>query len=119
MFLVGVSVDTSPAAPGPWFSLAELVWYGSPGAGLSVTDSCVSCCGAWRSFGWLPLKFASEESRRRFLLCGRTFGGVAVAGVLTDRWDFRCGGAMDDWRTGWTVVGGVANEAGVPVPVGV
>ena len=124
VFLVGVSVDTSPAAAGPWFSLAELVWYGSPGAGLSVTESCVSCgwgagCCTWRSFGWPPLKFASEESRRRFLLCGRTFGGVAVAGVLMERCDFRCGGAMDDWRTGWTVVGGVANEAGVPVPVGV
>lgn len=61
----------------------------------------------------------SEELRRRFRLCGRTFGGVAVAGVLMDRWDLRCCAAMDDWRTGWTVVGGVAKEAGVPVPVGV
>lgn len=136
VFFVGVSVDTSAAAGGPWFSLAEFLWYGSPGAGLSVTDSwpscccccvccccCCCCCGGccvWRCFGWLPLKFVSEESRRRFLLCGRTFGGVAVAGVLMDRCDFRCcGGAMDVWRTGWTVVGGVANEAGVPVPVAV
>ncbi len=60
----------------------------------------------------------SEESRSRFLLCGRTFGGVAVAEALMDRCDLRCcEAAMDVWRTGWTVVGGVAKEAGVPVPV--
>lgn len=42
-----------------------------------------------------------------------------MVGVLMDRWDLRCWAAMDVWRTGWTVVGGVAKDAGVPVPVGV
>jgi hypothetical protein len=69
----------------------------------------------------MPAKLVSGDSRRRFLLWGRALGGVAV---LTERCERRCWPgdgpepAMDAWRA-WcsTVVGGVAREAGVPVPV--
>lgn len=95
----------------PWLSRVELCWWGRPGAVLSLTDSCCRgpCC--------LPPKPDSGDWSR-FPLWGLVLlGGVAPAAELTESWwevwDFmRCvgGGAMEVWRTGWTVVGGEARE---------
>lgn len=121
--LAGVSLCAfsvfSLAPPcGGWESLAVLDWWGRPGAGLSLTDSCC------RGNGLAP-KLDSGDWRR-FPLWGRTLGGVELAAELTDSWwegwgFIRCagGGAIEAWRTGCMVAGGVATEAGVPVPVAV
>lgn len=98
----------------PWLSLVELCWCGRPGGVLSLTESCCRgpCCRP-------PKPDSGDWSR--FPLCGLVFAAGAAA-ELTESWcegcDFmRCvGGAMEVWRTGWTVEGGVASdEWDVPV----